>query len=106
MSGTLNTFTKFDNLLRHMSATELSTLFQIFGFDFVSTQWISRVSKAGKFNLDVDQKLRPLVLRIEDLIERARPIPVSFENAENIRFLLDIIGVGVELSVGAIQRNQ
>jgi len=28
------------------------------------------VTKAGKFNLDVDQQLRPLILRVEDLIDR------------------------------------
>jgi hypothetical protein len=108
--GALGTHTRFQNLLRHMSATELANLFQAFGFDFVTTQWISRVTKAGKFNLDVDQKLNPLILRVEDLIGRFNPsgsdlvVPISFQNPENIKFLLDVISMGVELTVGTIQR--
>ncbi|HEV3419526.1 MAG TPA: hypothetical protein VG075_04425 [Candidatus Acidoferrum sp.] len=99
--GALGTYTKFQNLLRHMTATELSNLFQIFGFDFVTTQWISRITKAGKLNLDVDQKLRALVLRIEDLIERGQPLPISFADNQHVKMLLDLIGHGVDLQIDA-----
>src|SRR5260370_42473373 len=99
--GALGTHTRFQNLLRHMRSTEISNLFQTFGFDFVTTQWISRVTKAGKFNLDVDQKLNPLILRVEDLLARAEPFPVSFEDIERARDLLDAISIGVNISVSA-----
>jgi hypothetical protein len=101
-AGALDTYTKFQNLLRLMSATECADLFQAFGFDFVTTQWISRVTKVGKFNNDVDQKLKPLILRVEDLIERARPFPVAFENSEHINTLLDAIDLGIDLSTNTI----
>jgi hypothetical protein len=99
--GSLGTHTKFKNLLRHMSATELSSLFQAFGFEFVSTQFISRVTKAGKFNLDIDQKLNRLIVRVEDLIDRFKPAHLSFNDSGHVKLLLDILDLGVDLQVGA-----
>jgi hypothetical protein len=41
------------------------------------------------------------ILKLDDLIERASPFPINFEDSERVRVLLDAIGEGVDLSVGA-----
>jgi hypothetical protein len=98
--GSLGTFTKSKNLLRtSLSATEFVGLCQLYGFEGVTNAWLSRTLKSGKLNHDTDKTLRHLILRIEDLIERARPFPVAFENSEHIKLLLDVISDGANYSV-------
>ena len=98
--GTLGTFTKLQNLLRlNLSATQFVGLCQAYGFDGITNAWFSRTLKTGKLNHDTDKLLRPLILRIEDLVERARPFPVSFQNSEHVKLLLDVIADGANYSV-------
>jgi hypothetical protein len=76
-------------------------LFLAYGFSGITTQWVSRTLQSGKMPHDTAIAIRPLVLKIENLIQRAEPFPVSFENIELVQNLLDAIGEGVDLSTRA-----
>ena len=103
MSKQWSTFGKLQTLLQETTLlpTQFVALCNAYEIE-ISNALISRAIKAGKFNNhETDEMLRPLVLKLEDLVERAWPFPVSFEDSEHVRFLLDAINTGVNFSVGA-----
>ena len=97
------TMHKLQNLLQttRLTATQFTAIINEFGIDMVPST-MSRALKAGKFTShEVDQMLRPIVLKIEDLVERAAPFEISFESAETTKIILDLIDLGVDLGTGA-----
>ena len=112
-SGSLSTFTRLQKLLHvnpasgvaDIKATQFVNLCQAYGFEGITTQWLSRTLKSKKLYDDTDRLLEPLITKIEDLIKRAHLFPVSFENPDAIKFLLDVIGMGLDVSAGVIQRE-
>jgi hypothetical protein len=81
-----------------VKAINFAELCQAYGLTGITTQWISRTLKNNKLNHDTDAALRPLVLLIEELVQRAKPYPISFDNIEHIKMLLDLFNDGYEFS--------
>lgn len=96
-----HTFEKLKALLRDdLSASDFVNLCAAYQLDF-SNATISRWLKMNQFpNHKVDTLLRPLVLKIEDFIERMMPTKPSFENAARIKDIFDLIEGGIDLRVG------
>jgi hypothetical protein len=84
-----------------MKAIQFAELCQAYGLTGITTQWLSRTLKANKLNHDTDKALRPVVLGVEDLVERVKPFKIAFDNAEHVKLLIDVINLGVDLSVGS-----
>jgi hypothetical protein len=102
MSAEWSTFGKLQKLLRETDLLPIQfvALCNVFGIQ-VSNALISRAIKAGQFNNhETDEMLRPLVLKLEDVVERAAPFTISFENAESTKLILDVIDLGVDIQVG------
>ena len=71
-----------------------------YGID-ISNATISRAMKNANFtNHETSEMLRPLVLKLEDLVQRAKPFPISFADPEITKLVLDVINDGADLSVG------
>jgi|SRR5882762_4072660 len=106
MGGSLSTFSKLETLLRttNLTPTRFSALCKLCNIGGMSDASLNRAIQRRNFSNEVDLTVRELLLKLEDLIERAKPFPVSFENVESISFLLTVVEMGVELTVGAIQR--
>lgn len=100
MAGSLSTFGKFQTLLHEtdLTATQFAALCAAYGIKMTDAS-LSRALKAGDFKLDTDQMLRPLILRIEDLVRCAGLFKVSFADVENVKLLLDLLNDGHEVSV-------
>jgi len=103
VSGSFSTITKLKNLLRPTSGAlkpiQFAELCQAYGLAGITTQWISRTLKANKLNHDTDKALRPLVLVVEDLVQRALPFRLAFDDIECVKLLLDFLNDGHKLSV-------
>ncbi len=103
MSGSLSTITKLQNLLRPNSGAlkpmQFSELCRAYGLAGITTQWLSRTLKSNKLNHDTDAALRPLVLVVEDLVQRALPFRLSFDDVECVKLLLDFLNDGHTLRV-------
>jgi hypothetical protein len=103
MSKPWSTFDKFQLLRQEAGLTQIQfiALCNAYGIE-ISNATISRAIKVGKFsNHETSEMLRPLVLKLEDLVERAAPFKVSFEDADATKLVLDILDLGVDLQVGA-----
>lgn len=103
VSNEWSTFGKLQTLLQEsgLLPTQFVALCNAFGIE-ISNATLSRAVKAGRFNNhQTDEMLRPLVLKLEDLVQRAAPFQVSFEDAENMKLVLDIIDLGVDIQVSA-----
>jgi len=107
MAGARETITILQKLLHpnsagvaHIKAIQLACLCQAYGLTGITTQWISRTLEKNKINNDTDKALRPILLRLEDLIERAAPFKISFEDVEVTKLVLNLIGFGVDVRVG------
>jgi hypothetical protein len=75
---------------------------QAHGLSGITTQWLSRTLHRGKIAYDTDVVLRPIVLQIEDLIKRFEMIPLSFDDTDHIKLLLELIkddGLDVHASI-------
>jgi len=103
MSGSCSTITKVQNLLRPTSGAlkpiQFAELCQAYGLAGITTQWISRTLKSNKLNHDTEKALRPLVLVVEDLVERALPFRLAFDDIESVKLLLDFLNDGHTLRV-------
>jgi len=99
MSGALSTHSRLQRLLRqNLSGIEFVNLCQQYGMTGITNQWLSRAMRKNDFAHDTQVLLDPLVIRIEDLIARFHPAPLSFADAEHIKLLLDLIhGSGLNL---------
>jgi hypothetical protein len=98
-----STFGKLRVLLQEtgLLPTQFIALCGAYGIE-ISNATLSRAIKAGRFNNhETDEMLRPLILKLEDLVERAKPFPIALDDADHIKLLLDIIGRGADLKVGA-----
>ena len=102
MSGALSTFSRFYNLLRttSLTPTKFSALCRLYEIKGVSDASLNRAIQRKDFNHEVDTAVQPLVSRIEDLIKRAKPFPVAFDDVEVTKLVLDLIGFGVDVRVG------
>lgn len=96
------TFEILQRLLQeNLLPVQFTALANAYGIE-ISNATISRVIKNGQFNNhETDQMLRPLILKLDDLVQRAAPFKVSFEDAEATKLVLDVIDLGVDLTVGA-----
>jgi hypothetical protein len=97
------TFEILQRLLQeNLLPVQFTALCNAYGIE-ISNATISRAIKNGHFNNhETSEMLRPLILKLDDLVERARPFPVAFENSEHIKTLLDSIEVGLALSANTI----
>ena len=88
--------------LRGMSVETFAKLAVLFDIPKASKAKLYEAFRGGKA-LDNETALRLWKLweRIEDLIERAQPFSLSFENAEATKIVLDLLALGVDLGVGA-----
>jgi hypothetical protein len=104
MDGSESTIIKIENLLRqtNLNAARLSVLCSLYGLKGLSDSSIARSTQLKKLSNSVDLQLRPLVLKIENLISRAEPFPISFVDPEHIKTLLDAVDLGVNLSTNTI----
>jgi hypothetical protein len=102
MGGALSTFSRFNNLLRttSLTPTKFSALCRLYEIQGLSDASLNRAIQRKDFNHEVDVAVEPLVSRIEDLIKRARPFPVSFDDVEVTKMVLDFIGFGFDVRVG------
>ena len=100
MAGSCDTFTKFINLrdTTNLTNTRFTALCSLFRIEGMSDASLNRALQRKSFNHDVDVAVRPLVLLIEELIEAAKPFPISFENVEQIHTLLSLFNDGYEFS--------
>jgi hypothetical protein len=107
MSASLSTFSKLETLLRttNLTPTRFSALCKLCNIGGMSDASLNRSIQRRDFSNEVDLTVRELLLKLENLIARADPFPVNFENVENINFLLDVIAAGIELTVATIQRT-
>ena len=98
-----STFGKLQQLLQEtdLIPNQFVSLCNLYGVE-ISNATLSRAIKAGKFNNhETDEMLRPLILKLEDLVQRAAPFRISFENAEDTKLILDVLDLGVDIQVGA-----
>jgi hypothetical protein len=104
VSGSSSTFSKLETLLRttNLTATRFSALCSLCDIKGVSDASLNRAIQRRDFNNEVDLTVRSLVLRLEDLIARAEPFPISFVDPEHIKTLLDAIDLGIDLSTNTI----
>ncbi len=99
MSEYVPTIDKLIALLRDsgLSQAQFVELCRVYGHK-ISTAKISVALSSGGFaNHKVDQELRPLILKIEDLVERFAPLPVSFEDAARTKSIFELIDLGIDL---------
>ncbi len=112
MAGTRETVTILQKLLHQNSAgvallksTQFAELCQLYGLTKVTTQWISRAIQKDKIDSDIEEQVRNIVLRIEDLIERFAPLPVSFAHAEHIKSIFELIDLGLDIGTSVRPNN-
>jgi hypothetical protein len=82
-----------------LKPTQFAELCQAYGLSGITNPWLSRTLKSNKLNHDTDAALRPLVLLIEALVEKAKPYPIAFDDVQHIQLLLsilDYVSVSVE----------
>jgi hypothetical protein len=93
--GILSTLLRDTDLL----PTQFVALCSAYGIE-ISNATLSRALKAGKFSShEVSETLRPLVLGLENLVEKAALVRLAFDETEHIKLLLDLLNDGHELSV-------
>ena len=103
MNKQWSTFGKLQQLLQEtdLIPNQFVSLCNLYGVE-ISNATLSRAIKGGKFNNhETDEMLRPLILKLEDLVQRAAPFRISFENAEDTKLILDVLDLGVDIQVGA-----
>lgn len=92
---------KLQTLLRNsgLTGTTFTAICNAYGIE-ITQSTISRALKAEKFTShELDQTLRPVVLGIEDLVQRALPFRVAFDDVQNVKFLMDLVKDGHQLLV-------
>ncbi len=105
MAGTFDTFTKFINLrdTTNLTNTRFTVLCGLYEIPGMSDASLNRALQRKSFSQDVDLAVRPLILRIENLIESMKPLPVSFENVEVVKLFLDLrenlLDHGIDLQI-------
>jgi hypothetical protein len=107
MSGSLSSFGRLQTLLHQttMTPTQFVRLCQAFDIDCVTDASLSRAIKAGSFKHDVELALRPVITRLEDLVDRCDPFPVAFDDTAGVKDALDYIEGGIDLRTGVFQTN-
>jgi hypothetical protein len=101
MSGALSPHSKLQRLLRqNISGIQFVNLCQEYGLTGITNQWLSRAMKKNDFARDTQEMLRPLIERIEKLVEHFQQtgIPFSFEDPKMARFWLTLIDDGVRVN--------
>jgi hypothetical protein len=102
MAGSYDTFTKLENLLRttSLTPTKFSALCRWYEVKGMSDASLNRALQRKSFSHEVDLAIRPIILEIEDLIERAKPFSISFDDIEGVYLMLFIknyVNVQIEL---------
>jgi hypothetical protein len=103
----ISTIDKIKTLLQEtsLSASQLVAICEVFGIK-ISNAKLSRALADGSFTVHrFDEEIRPLILKLEDLVERFAPAPISFEDVEHIQRLFVLLDIGVDLGVGTRNTN-
>jgi len=105
MAAAFDTFIKFINLrdTTNLTNTRFAVLCGLYEIPGMSDASLNRALQRKSFSQDVDLAVRPLILRIENLIDSMKPLPVSFENVEVVKLFLDLrknlLDHGIDLSL-------
>ena len=94
MAGSLDTTTKIRNLIdtTDLNVLRLSLLCQRFGLKGTSDANIQRALQKKNFSNEVDQELRPFILRIENLIRATDSFfKISFNDLDHIELMLRLL---------------
>ncbi len=93
----LSTLGKLENLLRvtNLTITRVSYLCAQYGISSCFEANLSRATKGGRpLPPDADLARRGLLLKIENLIQQAKPFELSFSNTDAVKQILDRIDDG------------
>lgn len=93
-AATLSTVSKLAQLIRttNLNLTRASAIFETFGLTGVSDSNLNRAIQRGKFpSQKMDDEIRAVVLRMEGLVKFLKPFQPSFENAEMVHVMLQIL---------------
>lgn len=100
-----STIDKLAHLLRETDCdqSQFMKLVELYGLD-VSQATISRALRDGKFlKHETGERLRPLIMRIEDLVSCAGVFEISFKDAGHIKLLLDLLNDGHKIAPPRIE---
>ena len=102
----VSTIAKIVSLREHLNDSQLVGVLNEFGIP-ISNAKLSRAIDDGKFSShDFDQRVRVVVLGIENLVQRLHPwFPISFKDPALVRTTMTLLDSGV-LSVNVlVQEN-
>ncbi len=97
MHASLSTLGKTESLLRttNLNVTRIARLAELSGISSCSEASLSRALKGGKgLPPESDRELREMILRIESLIEKAKPFELSFNDPVATKQILDNVASG------------
>ena len=94
--GSLSTYELLDELfnatdLNGLRFTEICKLYELRG---VSDAAMSRAMQRRAFSNETDERVRPLVLKLRNLVAKVHPLMVSFKDPAKVKSLLDAIDDG------------
>lgn len=102
-AATLSTVSKLAQLMRttNLNLTRASAIFEAFGLTGVSDSNLNRAIQRGKFpSQKMDDEIRLIVLSMEGLVKFLKPFQPSFESAEMVHTMLEILNVcDVEIDI-------